>query len=33
MHEPRDIKNEFFEISKLIKEASVGLDMLLVGAP
>ena len=33
MQEPRDIKNEFFEISKLLKEASVNLEMLVIGAP
>ena len=33
MQEPRDIKNEFYEISKLLKEASVNLDMLVIGAP
>lgn len=33
MQEPRDIKNEFFEISKLLKEASANLEMLIIGAP
>ena len=33
MQEPRDIKGEFYEISKLLKQASQDLDMLAVGAP
>jgi hypothetical protein len=33
MQEPRDIKGEFYEISKLLKQASQDLDMLAIGAP
>lgn len=31
MVEPRDIKTEFFEIAKLLKEASFCLDILTFG--
>lgn len=29
--EPRDIKGEFFEVAKLLREASQQLDMFMVG--
>jgi hypothetical protein len=31
MIEPRDIKAEFFEIAKILKQASIALDVLVIG--
>jgi hypothetical protein len=33
MVEPRDIKQEFFEIAKILKQACANLDILTVGIP
>jgi hypothetical protein len=33
MVEPRDIKQEFFEIAKIFKQAGANLDIITVGMP